>query len=148
MKNIQRSLRGALLAGPVMLLLACGEGFNDPLQTRFLGCDLEQIFVNESRGGLISTNDCIVDGAYTEMWYFDWRGDEDEILVIDLESFDFDAYLVLYDYDTGEATAANDNINNTDPDARLIGSLPRGRYVIAATTAQGGETGQYVLTVD
>ena len=148
MKNIQRSLRGTLLAGPVLLLLACGDMINDPLQTRVLGCDLEQIFVNESRGGLISTNDCIVDGAYTEMWYFDWRGDEDQVLVIDLESFDFNAYLVLYDYDTGEAIAANDDINLTDPDARLIGTLARGRYVIAATTAAGGETGQYVLTVD
>ena len=148
MKSIRRSLRGALLAGPVMLLLACGDMVNDPTQRLFLGCELEQIFVNESRGGLLSASDCIVDGAYTEMWYFDWRGDEDQVLVIDLESFDFDSYLVLYDYDTGEAIAANDDINLTDPDARLIGSLARGRYVIAATTAEGGETGQYVLTVD
>ena len=148
MMNIQRSLRGALLAGPALLLLACGDMVNDPIQQRFLGCDLEQIYVNESRGGLLSSSDCIVDGTYTEMWYFDWRGDDNQVLVIDLESFDFDAYLVLYDYDTGEIIAENDNVNPSDPDARLIGTLARGRYVIATTSFDPGETGQYVLTVD
>ena len=148
MMNIQRSLRGALLAGPALLLLACGDMVNDPTRQRFLGCDLVQVYVNESRGGLLSSSDCIVDGTYTEMWYFDHRGSEDQVLVIDLESFDFDAYLVLYDYDTGEIIAENDDVNDSDPDARLVGTLARGRYVIAATTFQGGETGQYVLTVD
>lgn len=148
MKNIQRSLRGALLAGPVLLTLACGDMVNDPIQQRFLGCDLVQIYVDESRAGSLSSGDCIVDGTYTEMWYFDHRGSEDQILVMDLESFDFDAYLVLYDYDTGAIIAENDDVNPSDPDARLSGTLARGRYVIAATSLEANQTGQYVLTVD
>ena len=148
MKNIQRSLRGALLAAPALLLLACGDMIADPVQQRFLGCDLVQIHVDESRSGSLSSSDCVVDGTYTEMWYFDHRETEDQILVIDLESFDFDAYLVLYDYDTGEVIAENDDVNASDSDARLIGTLARGRYVIAATSFDPGETGQYVLTVD
>lgn len=148
MTNIQRSLRGVLLAAPAALLLACGDAITDPTARRFLGCDLEQIYVNESRSGVLSSSDCIVDGTYTEMWYFDHRGSEDQVLVIDLESFDFDAYLVLYDYDTGAIVAENDDVNSTDSDARLLGTLARGRYVIAATSFDPGETGQYVLTVD
>ncbi|MEX0908281.1 MAG: hypothetical protein WDZ58_00845, partial [Gemmatimonadaceae bacterium] len=69
-------------------------------------------------------------------------------LIIDLESFDFDAYLAIYDWDTGELLYENDDFNDFDTDARLSGTLPRGRYVIAATSLAAGETGQYVLTVD
>lgn len=148
MTNVQRSLRGALLAAPAALLLACGDMIADPVQRRFLGCDLEQIYVNESRSGVLSSSDCIVDGTYTEMWYFDHRGSEDQVFVIDMESFDFDAYLVLYDYDTGRVIAENNDVNASDSDARLLGTLARGRYVIAATSFDPRETGQYVLTVD
>ncbi|MEX2167773.1 MAG: hypothetical protein WD851_00560 [Pirellulales bacterium] len=146
MKNIQRSLRGALLAGPVALLLACGDSVTDPRFQTFMGCDVREVFIGESRGGTLSSGDCRVQGAYSEMYMLDLRNDSD--LIIDLESFDFDAYLVLYDPDTGEVLAENDNLNDFDTDARLDGFLPRGRYIISATTFNVGETGQYVLTVD
>lgn len=147
MKNIQRPLRELLLAGPAALLLACGDAITDPTQQRFMGCDVEQIFVGESRSGTLSTSDCVVEGAYTEMWFLDNRDDQYQF-IIDLESFDFDAWLGIYDWDTGELVAWNDNLNSFTTDARLFGSLPLGRYVIAATTSLTNETGQYVLTVD
>jgi hypothetical protein len=147
MQNIQRSLRGALLAGPAALLLACGDSVTDPRFDRFMGCDVRDIFVNDARGGTLTSGDCRVQGAYTDMYLLDWRTEE-EFLIIDLESFDFDAYLVLYDWDTGEVLHEHNNLNDFDTDARLSGYLPRGRYVIAATSFEAGETGQYVLTVD
>jgi len=146
MKNIRRSLRGALLAGPAVLLLACGDAINDPRLQTFMGCPVSEIVVDESRGGTLSSGDCLLEGAYTDMYYLEVFNDSN--LIIDLESFDFDAYLVLYDRDTGELLADNDDLNSFDSDARLAGYLPRGRYVIGATSFDVGETGQYVLTVD
>jgi len=147
MTNIQRSLRGALLAGPAALLLACGDMVTDPRNRTFMGCDVRDIFVGDARSGTLSSGDCRVQGAYTDMYFFDHRNDQD-ILIIDLESFDFDAYLSIYDWDTGELLYENDDVNQFDSDARLSGTLPRGRYVIAASSYEAGETGQYVLTVD
>ena len=146
MKNIRRSLRGALLAGPAVLLLACGDAINDPRLQTFMGCPVREIVVDESRGGTLSSGDCLLEGAYTDMYYLEVFRDSN--LIIDLESFDFDAYLVLYDRDTGELLADNDDLNSFDSDARLAGDLPRGRYVIGATSFYVGETGQYVITVD
>jgi len=146
MNNIQRSLRGALLAGPAVLLLACGDAINDPRLQTFMGCPVREIVVDESRGGTLSSGDCLLEGAYTDMYYLEVFNDSN--LIIDLESFDFDAYLVLYDRDTGELLADNDDLNSFDSDARLAGYLPRGRYIIAATSFDVGETGQYVITVD
>ena len=146
MKNIQRSLRGALLAGPALLLLACGDAINDPRLQTFMGCPVREIVVDESRGGTLSSGDCLLEGAYTDMYYLEVFNDSN--LIIDLESFDFDAYLVLYDRDTGELLADNDDLNSFDSDARLAGYLPRGRYIISATSFDVGETGQYVITVD
>lgn len=138
---------GALLVGPALLLLACGGDYGtDPQQQRFMGCSVRQIYLDESRAGTLSSADCIVEGAYAEMYYLEINGDRDAI--IDLESFDFDAYLVLYDWDTGEVLAENDDLNSVDSDARLSGFLPQGRYAISATTYDPGETGRYVLTVD
>ena len=148
MTNIQRSLRGALLAGPVALLLACGDGYSTaPYGRTFMGCDVRDIFVGDARSGTLSSGDCRVQNAYTDMYFFDHRNDQD-ILIIDLESFDFDAYLSIYDFDTGELLYENDDVNEFDTDARLSGTLPRGRYVIAASSFEAGETGQYTLTVD
>ena len=136
-----------MLAGSA-LLLACGEGYGtDPVAQRFLGCDVQQVFLNESIGGALSTNDCRLQGAYTDMYFLDLRNDQD-LLIIDLQSFDFDAYLALYDWDTRELIADNDNLNGFTFDARLAGSLPRGRYVIAASSWHTDETGSYQLTVD
>jgi len=148
MQNIQRSLRGALLAVPAALLLACDAGYaTAPYDRRFMGCEVRDIFVGEALGGTLSSGDCRVQNAYTDMYFFDHRNDQD-ILIIDLESFDFDAYLSLYDWDTGELLYENDDFNDFDTDARLSGTLPRGRYVIAASSFEAGETGQYVLTLD
>lgn len=147
MTNIQRHLRGALRAGPAALLLACGDLATDPRNQTFMGCPVREVFVGESLGGTLSGGDCTVNGAYAEMYLLDLRNDQD-LLIIDLESFDFDAYLVLYDRDTGDLIAENDDLNSFTTDARLSGSLPRGRYIISATTYDARETGRYVLTVD
>ena len=146
MKNIRRSLKGALLAGPALLLLACGDSLTNPRLQSFMGCNVREIYLDESLAGTLSSGDCRVEGAYADMYLLDLRNDSD--VIIDLESFDFDAYLVLYDRDTGEVLAENDDLNNFDSDARLAGYLPRGRYIISATSFDVGETGQYVLTVD
>lgn len=147
MTNIRRSLRGALLAGPVALLLACDGAVTAPFDRTFMGCAVRDIYQGEARSGTLSSGDCRIQGAYTDMYFFDHRNDQD-ILIIDLESFDFDAYLSIYDWDTGDLLYENDDVNDFDTDARLSGTLPRGRYVIAASSYEAGETGQYVLTVD
>ena len=149
MKNIQRSLiRGALLAGPIALLMACDAGYGtDPRYRTFMGCDVRDIYAGQAVGGTLSSGDCRVQSAYTDMYFFDHRNDQD-FLIIDLESFDFDAYLSIYDWDTGELLYENDDFNDFDTDARLSGTLPQGRYVIAASSLGAGETGQYVLTMD
>ncbi|CAN5608551.1 hypothetical protein BH23GEM1_BH23GEM1_01930 [soil metagenome] len=112
-----------------------------------MGCPVQQIYVDDARSGTLTTGDCRVNGRYAHMYLLDHRRDQD-FLIIDLESFDFDAYLELYDRDTGELLVENDDLNDFDTDARLSRFLPRGRYIIAATSFDVGETGQYVLTVD
>lgn len=147
MKNIERSLRGVLSAGFLAALGACGDFVTEPDLRSFMGCPIIDILViDQSRTGTLASGDCRVDGYLTDMYQLEVYNDRD--VIIDLESGDFDAYLVLYDRETGELLADNDDLNETDSDARMSGFLPRGSYVIAATSYNVGEGGQYVLTVD
>lgn len=136
-----------MLAGSALLLAACGDYATGPGLQTFMGCPVQQIYADEARSGTLRTSDCRVQGAYAHMYLLDHRREQD-FLIIDLESVDFDAYLVLYDAQTGQLLYENDDINEFDTDARLSGTLPRGRYIISATTFEAGETGRYVLTVD
>lgn len=110
MKIIRRSLRGALLTGPLVLLLDCGDSVTDPRPQTFMVARYKICSSAKSRG--------------------------------------LDTYLELYDRDTGEKLAFNDDLDEFTADSRLSGSLPRDRYIIAAMSYDSGETGQYALTVD
>lgn len=65
---------------------------------------------------------------------------------IDMESTEFDSYLVLYD-ETGEI-AFNDDRDETTLDARLQEALQAGCYIVMATSFEAGEIGAYALSLN
>ena len=59
-----------------------------------------------------------------------------------------DAYLVLYDFDTLEPLAENDDIVlGVNQDSRIAATLQAGRYLIKARTFDPGQFGPYTLQV-
>jgi hypothetical protein len=95
--------------------------------------------------GSLTTNDCQEQGFFTD--YYEIRLNSGRDVRIDLASNDFDAFLELWDRETGEFLG-DDNNSGFGTNAHLEGFLPAGTYVIAASSAFTGETGDYSLAVD
>ena len=70
-------------------------------------------------------------------------------VTIDLESDSVDTSLNLWSgtTKTGSPLHSNDNVSNTDTDSRISQTLAAGSYIIEATTASAGVTGDYTLTL-
>lgn len=95
--------------------------------------------------GSLTTNDCQEQGFFTD--YYEIRLNNGRDIRIDLASNDFDAFLELWDRETGNfITEAN--FGGIGDNARIEGFLPAGTYVIAASSNFQGETGDYSLAVD
>lgn len=78
------------------------------------------------------------------MWVY--QGQEGEFVRIDHQSEDFDAYLYLFDLETGELIDTSDDSDGTD--SRIQTRLPRtGSYLIVPSTFRSDTEGQYELAV-
>ena len=94
--------------------------------------------------GTLSALSCMNFGSYfADPWTFTLA--EAGSLVIDLQSPDFDTYLLLQDA-TGQYVAEDDD-GGTNLNSRIAGSFQAGTYTIWVTSFSAGETGSYTLSV-
>lgn len=112
---------------------------------QFRGCSVFRLNLGSNVNGSLSTNDCQDQGYFTD--YYEIRLNNGRDISIDLASTQFDAFLELYDRETGDFIADDDN-SGFGNNARLQGFLPAGIYIIAASSFFTGETGNYSLAVD
>jgi hypothetical protein len=91
--------------------------------------------------------DCLTaDDTQSYVDYYELTVRETTWVDLYLESFDFDAYLMVFDeWDT---LITEDDDGGESTDAWVTVKLPPGRYYIAATSFEGGETGAYKLYIE
>lgn len=93
-------------------------------------------------GVLVEEDNIFTDGEYYDS--YDFEGRPGQSLSIDLQSVDFDTYLILRQ-PNGEALA-NDDTNGTNSSIELV--LPEaGSYEVVVTSFASAETGEYRLTI-
>jgi len=94
---------------------------------------------------IMAANDCVLDGGrLTQRWSITLA--QSTQLLLNMSSTQVDAYLELYDAATG-ALVAEDDDGGGGTNARLVGTLPAGRYIINATTFGPGETGNFTISL-
>lgn len=121
----------------------CAGGGADP---DIVCTDLPPVEVGASvTGSLSSTDPTTVYGTHYDLYRLDLTTARQ--VRVDLESVDFDSYLVIYDAD-GAYLADNDDAHDETVDASLTLDLAAGCYRIEATSFIGGETGSYTLSVN
>lgn len=86
-------------------------------------------------------------GAFYELHSIVIDGTMPDAVAVEMNSTDFDAYLVVFD-DAGNAVAENDDRDLGTTDARVDLSLAAGCYIVMATSFAAGETGGYQISFD
>ncbi len=105
----------------------------------------QTIDFGETVNGTLDTNDCLrTGGAFQESWELVLANDI--TARIDLESAEFDAFLVLKD-SQGNVIATDDD-GGTGLNSRIERVLAAGTYEIVASSFGPNQTGAYQLTVD
>lgn len=107
--------------------------------------DDRAIAVGETKTGTLTNEDPQLDeGEYYHSYSFDGRADQR--VIVSLSSASFDSYLAIV---RPESDWNEQNDDGTDgSNAELDVTLPAtGRYLIVVTSYEGGETGDYTLSV-
>ncbi|MEO1148567.1 MAG: trypsin-like peptidase domain-containing protein [Cyanobacteria bacterium J06638_22] len=126
-----------------------GTAPSDPTQSPLLGGG--NAAQNIALGGLpiqgqLGSESSILpsDGSFFDAYTFD--GQAGQRIVIEMDSAEFNTYLILLEPDGGNL--AQDDDGGGSGNARLITTLPRsGRYTVLANSRLAGETGQYRISV-
>lgn len=110
-------------------------------------CRARPVSIGTSVSASLTGYDCLTDDdSESFVDYYELVVHETTWVDLYLESYDFDAYLMVFD-DRDDLVAEDDDSGESS-DAWLLVKLPPGRYYIAATSFAGGETGAYTLYVD
>ncbi len=84
-----------------------------------------------------------VDNSFFDVYRFEGRSGQQ--VTIEMSSDEVDSYLILLGPD-GEELAQNDDISESDRNARIVLTLPsNGTYVLLANSYSEGESGTYTL---
>jgi len=84
------------------------------------------------------------DGSFFDAYTFE--GQAGQRIVIEMDSSEFNTYLILLEPDGGNL--AQDDDGGGSGNARLITTLPRtGRYTVLANSRLAGETGRYEISI-
>ncbi len=110
-------------------------------------CAARVVYIPSTVSASLSGYDCLTaDETQSYVDYYELRVHETTWVDLYLESFDFDAYLMIFD--EWDELIAEDDDSGDSTDAWVTVKLPPGRYFIAATSFDGGETGNYKLFVE
>ncbi len=95
----------------------------------------------------LTAYDCVTaDASESYVDYYELRVTQTTWVDLYLESTDFDAYLMVFD--EADELVTDDDDGGDATDAWITVKLPPGRYYIAATSFEGGETGAYRLYIE
>jgi hypothetical protein len=105
-----------------------------------------QIAYGQTVTGDLTDTDCLLpsDGSFVDYWQF--QGTAGDVVVIDLSSTDFDAYLALLD-GAGNLVAQNDDFGSSLNSHIAFTLTNTGTWVIACTSLLTQITGSYSLTL-
>jgi hypothetical protein len=164
MRAVHSLSAAALVLGA--LGAACGDSSGPNLSFPNLSatlrnafCVMDNVTVNESRSGTISTSDCDssdidpADSSYFEVYVV--KVASQQAVTFDISS-NFDSYLTLLRLDSYTTTSAqltflddNDDRSSVDLDALLTYTLlPNVDYVIVVSGFDYSETGSYTLDIN
>lgn len=116
------------------------EVVDDPCAARFVS-------IGSTIAGSLDRFDCFTqDDTESYVDYYELTLYETTTVDLYLESFDFDAYLMVFD--EWDELVVEDDDSGESTDAWITVKLPAGRYYIAATSFDAGETGEYRLFVE
>jgi hypothetical protein len=108
-------------------------------------CTVERpIALGETAYGTLTTQSCLPEHWYEDRWVLtlDTRTE----VAINEMSDEFDSYLILADWNTGNIIEEDDD-DGDGLNSRIIRTLDPGTYLIRTTTYWGGATGSYTLDV-
>lgn len=99
----------------------------------------------EEKGSLSAGDSVLDDGSLYDAYKF--SGSSGQQVTINLESQDFDPYLILLD-PSGRRISENDDISRTNRNSRLVVTLPdTGIYTAAANSYEAGKNGGYQIKI-
>jgi len=108
--------------------------------------DVQRLELGRTASGTLADGDGELDsGEFRDTWVFEGRAGQD--LTFEVESNDFDTYLLVVSPD-GDVIDENDDADGRTDLSRVSARLPEdGRYRLVATSYGVGETGSYQVTV-
>lgn len=144
MRPVRHLATALLLALP---LTACVEVMGPETVIVEDHCAARRVYLPSTIEASLTGYDCLsADATESFVDYYELRVTETTWVDLYLESFDFDAYLMVFD--EWDELVAEDDDSGDSSDAWITVKLPPGRYYIAATAFEGGETGAYTLFVE
>jgi hypothetical protein len=110
-------------------------------------CQARYVSIGSTISGSLSGYDCLTeDDTESYVDYYELTVHTTTWVDLYLESYDLDAYLMIFD--ERDELIVEDDDSGESSDAWITVKLPPGRYYIAATSFAGGETGAYTLFVE
>jgi hypothetical protein len=123
------------------------EGGGYRLQTSLLEDSAEtSVSLGASLRAILTAGGEVYPGRGSPVRYYDLRLAREDTVTIDLQSSDFDAYLVLED-NHGRVIAENDDAAPGTTDAQIRLRLDAGAYRVGVTSYEPHGTGQFSLAV-
>lgn len=106
------------------------------------------ITLGQAVTGTLARGDRKIDDSYTDTWTY--QGRDGESIVVTLRSEDFDTYVTLGEYESGECRGMDgDDNSGGGTNSRITTELPDdGAFHIHVRSAGQGETGAYTLLVE
>lgn len=137
----------SLFAALALPLAACVEVTGPATVVVDDVCNARYVSIGSTISASLSGYDCVTaDDTESYVDYYELTIFETTWVDLYLESYDFDAYLMVFD--EFDELIVEDDDGGESTDAWLTVKLPPGRYYIAATSFDGGETGNYRLFVE
>ncbi len=110
-------------------------------------CQARYVSIGSTIAGSLSGYDCLTeDDTQSYVDYYELTVYSTTWVDLYLESYDFDAYLMVFD--EWDELIVEDDDGGESTDAWITVKLPPGRYYIAATSFDRDETGAYKLYVE
>ena len=110
-------------------------------------CASRRVYLPSTTDAALTGYDCLTaDDTESYVDYYELRVYETTWVDVYLESFDFDAYLMIFD--EWDELVTEDDDSGDASDAWITVKLPPGTYYIAATSFEAGETGAYKLYIE